>query len=189
MSGYNNLEFFCGRKRSGKDFCVAGLIEDVGGIRLSFSDELRYVAHDIYPWCPVFPSDAEKDVPINHPDNVRGLTPRQIWLHLGSPEGLRYVQPDLFLAAFIRNQLPRVIANPQQKFFVTDVRTPEEYAWVKSIKGVLTRISRPDREGIVEDKIEEFIDQMEVDFEYVHKFEGSEPFIYFYRNRHEITIE
>ncbi|WPJ48893.1 hypothetical protein RCIP0012_00111 [Klebsiella phage RCIP0012] len=186
---YPNLEFFTGRKRSGKDFCLESLISfnEIQGEteirRLSFSDELRRVANYIYPWLPVDVDDAIKDVPFVHPDNHHGLTPRQIWLHLGGATGLRYVQPDLFLAFFKRYQLPLVEANPQIHYIVSDLRTPQEYEWALSTKCPITRISKADRAGIIEDDIEAFIDEMKVNYEFVNPFDGWAPFVKFYKER------
>ena len=185
---YPNLEFFTGRKRSGKDYCLESIIEDDRGKRvvqrLSFSDELRRVANYIYPWLPTEVEDALKDVPFDHPDNVQGLTPRQIWLHLGNDKGgLRFVQPDLFLAFFKRFQLPLVVENPGVHYIVSDLRTPQEYEWALSTKCPITRISKPCRAGIVEDDVEAFIDQMIVDYDFTNNFEGRNNFIEFYRNR------
>ncbi|AYP28413.1 hypothetical protein HWB92_gp155 [Serratia phage vB_SmaA_3M] len=183
----DNLEFFTGKKRSGKDFCLEGLIDDSRGkqviCRLSFSDELRVIANTIYPWLPRDIPDHLKDVPWEHPQNYRRMTPRQIWLHLGGDDGLRFVEPDLFLESFKRNQLPKVVANPDVLYIVTDVRTPQEYMWVKETGRTLTRITREDRSGIMEDTIEDFIDRMEVDFEFFNPFTGTQPFIDFYRSR------
>ncbi|WPJ72147.1 hypothetical protein DEEACLCL_00130 [Salmonella phage CRW-SP2] len=185
---YPNLEFFTGRKRSGKDFCLTllagALTVEKPVVRLSFSDELRRVAHYIYPWLPEDVEDGLKDMPFVHPDNPRGLTPRQIWLHLGGDNGLRYVQPDLFLAFFKRFQLPLVEQNPDVHYIVSDLRTPQEYEWALSTKCPITRISKADRTGIIEDDIEAFIDKMKVNYEFVNPFDGgSLAFINFYRNR------
>lgn len=178
---YPNLVFFTGRKRSGKDFCVEALAKADGVARLSFSDELRRVAHHIYPWLPVIIPDSMKDLPYPHPLNHKGLTPRDIWKHLGGDDGLRHVQPGLFLYHFKLNQLPHVVANPGRKFAVTDLRTPQEYEFALSTGCPIIRVSKPDRSGIVEDKIEDFIDQMEVSHEFTNQLDGEEAFLKFYR--------
>lgn len=185
---YPNLEFFTGRKRSGKDFCLqllaGALTAEKRVARLSFSDELRRVAHFIYPWLPEEIGDTEKDLPFIHPDNPKGLTPRDVWKHLGGDDGLRYVQPDLFLSYFIKHQLPQVVANPHIHYIVTDLRTPQEYEWALSTKCPITRISKADRTGIIEDDIEAFIDEMKVNYEFVNPFDGgSLAFINFYKGR------
>lgn len=186
---YPNLEFFTGRKRSGKDFCLESLISfhhlqgDKDIQRLSFSDELRRVANYIYPWLPEEVEDAVKDVSYVHPDNPKGLTPRQIWLHLGGDNGLRHVQPDLFLSFFKRFQLPLVEQNPHVHYIVSDLRTPQEYEWALSTECPITRISKADRAGIIEDDIEAFIDEMKVNHEFLNPFTGWEPFIKFYGER------
>lgn len=183
---YPNLEFFTGRKRSGKDYCLQALMDDERGKRvvqrLSFSDELRRVANYIYPWLPQEIPDDAKDAPFRHPDNPNNFTPREIWLHLGGTDGLRRVQPDLFLAFFKRFQLPLVEANPGVHFIVSDLRTPQEYDWALSTRCPITRISKEDRTGIVEDDIESFIDQMVVHKEFVNPFDDGVSFIKFYRN-------
>lgn len=181
----SNLQAFCGKKRSGKDFLLEGLISEMGGERLvrrlSFSDGLRDIAHTIYPWLPARIPDDWKDVPFVHPKNPLNLTPRQIWLHLGNDTGLRYVQPDIFLDIFIRNCIPLVETYPQVDFVISDVRTPQEYDWIKANQIKLIRISRADRKGIVEDKLEDFIDEMQPDHDFINNFDGVEPFLNFYR--------
>lgn len=186
MTKYPNLEAFCGKKRSGKDFCLEGLIDDSRGKavirRLSFSDGLRDIANAIYPWLPARIPDELKDVPFIHKKNSRGLTPREIWLHLGNDTGLRYVQPDIFLDMFKRTCLESVDTFGSVHFIISDVRTPQEYEWIKANQIRLTRISKADRTGIVEDKLEDFIDDMEVDHEFVNPFAGIQPFLDFYRS-------
>lgn len=181
-----NLEAFCGKKRSGKDFLLQALINEMGGERLvrrlSFSDGLRDITNIIFPWLPAQIPDELKDVPWVHPKNPLNLTPRQIWLHLGNDSGLRFVQPDIFLDIFIRNCVPLVLANPQIDFVISDVRTPQEYDWIKANQIKLIRISKADRTGIVEDKLEDFIDEMKPDYEFVNHFDGAGSFLDFYRS-------
>ncbi|AIX13048.1 hypothetical protein HWB57_gp047 [Erwinia phage vB_EamM-Bue1] len=136
----------------------------------------------IYPWLPARIPDELKDVPFVHPKNPRGLTPREIWIHLGNENGLRFVQPDIFLDLFIRNCLREIEENPQCLYIISDVRTKPEYDWIKANQIKLTRISKANREGIVEDDVEAYVDQMEVDHEFINPFNGKNAFIEFYRS-------
>lgn len=132
-----NLLVLTGRRGSGKDYLTKCLIETgVDGFReikrLSFSDMLRHIAHDLFHWCPLDPSPEEKDVVIDHPDNVLGLTPREVWLRLAdnNEPSLRKVDPKVIVNRFAKEYRDEIIGSSEVLYVITDLRTPDEDYWL-----------------------------------------------------------
>ncbi|AUR97876.1 P-loop containing nucleoside triphosphate hydrolase [Vibrio phage 1.244.A._10N.261.54.C3] len=175
MVATDNIVVLCGRKGSGKDFLAERLN---GYVRLSFSDELRILAHDLFPWCPLDPSYKEKDQVIDHPDNVMGLTPRGVWLRLAdnNDPSLRNIDPKLLVNRFMERHLHRIQTNPRTMFVVTDLRSPQEDERVEAMGWPKVRILQPNRDRDDEDSFEDYVDQIRVDREWVHHRNGDGGF-------------
>lgn len=191
-----NVLALTGMKQSGKDFMIERLRERLQGrvevIRLSFSDELRSVSHHLFPWCPLNPDNKEKDSPIEHPKNRNGLTPRDIWKIVAHDKtGICYVQDDVLLDMFVRNQLNEsVMGNPNALYVISDMRKRVEWEMVNSNQFKMIRImnplcQRPTKEDDVEYLVRHFKVDAEVlnsrDAESVDRFiqtvEGLFPFL------------
>lgn len=191
-----NVLALTGMKQSGKDFMIERLRERLQGrvevIRLSFSDELRSVSHHLFPWCPLNPDNKEKDSPIEHPKNRNGLTPRDIWKIVAHDKtGICYVQDDVLLDMFVRNQLNEsIMGNPNALYVISDMRKRVEWEMVDSNQFKMIRImnplcQRPTKEDDVEYLVRHFKVDAEVlnsrDAESVERFiqtvEGLFPFL------------
>lgn len=191
-----NVLALTGMKQSGKDFMIERLRERLQGrvevIRLSFSDELRSVSHHLFPWCPLNPDNKEKDSPIDHPKNRNGLTPRDIWKIVAHDKtGICYVQDDVLLDMFVRNQLNEsVMGDPDALYVISDMRKRVEWEMVNSNQFKMIRImnplcQRPTKEDDVEYLVRHFKVDAEVlnsrDAESVERFiqtvEGLFPFL------------
>lgn len=181
---YENLRVLTARKRSGKDYLTQALIRrGVKGynavVRLSFSDILRELANELFPWCPEFPSDIEKDQVINHSDNVLGLTPREVWLRLGDDgdQSLRTVDPSVLVNRFVKRHNDRIVNNRNILFIITDLRTPQEDKWLEEIGATKIRINDMRGEegrkaaGIVENSLEDFTQVVRVGHEFNNYFD------------------
>jgi hypothetical protein len=94
--------------------------------RLSFSDEVRHLAQNIFPWFNAF-DDTQKEKVYDHPNNTMKVTGRDILLTTGK---VRDVDGQYFARAFLKNQMPKVLANPGCLYIITDFRTPEEFQQV-----------------------------------------------------------
>lgn len=159
---------FCAEKRSGKDYFCQDLVEKYGATRLSFSDEVRRLAHKVFPWFPEVIPDEMKDKPFIHPNNPNGLTPRDIWLLVGK---VRDVEPDYFINSFARNNLSEIhegLNVDSKLYIITDLRTPQEWGWLKDNDIPVIKIVRQNRDGLIPDPFEEFVRNFE---EYTEKFE------------------
>lgn len=191
-----NVLALTGMKQSGKDFMIERLRERLQGrvevIRLSFSDELRSVSHHLFPWCPLNPDNKEKDSPIEHPKNRNGLTPRDIWKIVAHDKtGICYVQDDVLLDMFVRNQLNEsVMCDPTALYVISDMRKRVEWEMINSNQFKMIRImnplcQRPTKEDDVEYLVRHFKVDAEVlnsrDAESVERFiqtvEGLFPFL------------
>ncbi|QJT71476.1 hypothetical protein GR28A_00188 [Vibrio phage vB_VcorM_GR28A] len=181
----SNLLVLTGWRRVGKDKITERIVErGVKGYarvqRLSFSDMLRLLANDIFPWCPVNPSDEEKDKPILHPDNVLNLSPRQVWLRLADDNdaSLRKVDPDILVKRFDTLNRRTILDNPDVLFIITDWRTENEEKWLAGLSSIMdyyvARIcdDRTEEErrnqGLAPNDFEAKIDHFRVHFEYEH---------------------
>ncbi|QZI90424.1 hypothetical protein MYOV003v1_p0100 [Vibrio phage 207E48.1] len=177
-----NVLVLCGRKGCGKDFlttCVKDAWQwNSAVVRLSFSDELRKLAHDLFPWCPLDPTYEEKETVIDHPDNIMGLTPRGVWLRLAdnNDPSLRKIDPKLLVNRFISNNLPTIKAYQDTTFIITDLRSPQEDEWVEMMGWPKVRILQPDRERADEDSFEDYVDTLRVDREWTHHRNGDGGF-------------
>ncbi len=124
-----NVLVLTGFKGVGKDHLINMLKEDgVKLERLSFSDELRSISHEIFPWLPFEISVEEKDKVWEHPDNVQRLTPREIWKSIADDKtGVLYIQPDLLVEKFIENQLMKINPEETKLIVISDLRKREEF--------------------------------------------------------------
>lgn len=172
-----NVIVHTGRKGCGKDYLVQRLIErGVEGlgftraIRLSFSDELRILAHEIFPWCPLDPTPEEKEQVIDHPDNILGLTPRGVWKRLADDNdpSLRKVDPKVLVNRFIKRWDHVIQENPQNLYLITDWRTPQETDYIMSRGWPRVRIL-DGTESRSNDPFEDYTDKVPVDSIILHK--------------------
>lgn len=161
-----------GLKQSGKDYMIERLRERLQGtrnvVRLSFSDELRAISHYLFPWCPLNPGNIEKDSPIDHPKNKHNLTPRDIWKIVAHDKtGICYVQDDILLDLFVRNQLSAEnMADPEAFYVISDMRKFVEWEMVSEKRFKMIRIMNPqDQRPTKEDDVEYLVQHFKVDAE------------------------
>ena len=161
-----------GLRGVGKDFLTRALINDlhstgVFAYRLSFSDELRLVCNYLFPWLPADISDDIKDLPFNHPKNVCGLTPRDIWkLVAHDVTGICSVQPDVLVDSFGLRQLPvETVDNADSVFIVTDIRKLAEHKLAANRGFKIIRIN-PEVKPEHIDEVEKLVGEFEVNAEF-----------------------
>lgn len=175
-----NIVALVARKRCGKDTLADVLGREYGAHKLSFSDGVRAITNDLFPWVPSEVPDAIKDNVVDHPANVRGMTYREIWRTV---DHLRAnVDPLLFINWFRENQLDMALKNPSLCFVIARVSTPEEFALLKSLGIKTVRIIRKDMTGVDLDPFEDYLSTAQVDHEFVFDInDGAEPFLEFFR--------
>lgn len=152
-----------GRKSSGKDYLASYLISAHGFVRVSFSDQLKMIADNIYPWSApnleVKPEDKEKI--IDHPHNVNRLTYRELWMSL---DKLREVDP----AVFVHNveRLVSELHGYGSKVLITDIRKQIEFDLCESLKFQTIRINN--MVDPTSDPSEDIIETFNVEHEFDH---------------------
>lgn len=163
-----------GEYASGKDYLCNRLVETYGATRLSFSDEVRRLAAQIFDWLPFDFSPEIKDKPFKHPKNTYNLTPRQIWLLVGK---VREVTPSYFVDAFLQNQMPLDVFSKDKLYIITDFRTSDEWNMIKQLAIPVIKIERESREGLIPNAFEEFVRMFnEYDVRFINNMNGTEEF-------------
>lgn len=170
---------FCGELKSGKDFLCSHLIENYGATRLSFSDEVRRLAVQVFPWLPFDFDPAIKDLPYIHPKNPYGLTPRDIWLLIGK---VRDVDPKYFVDAFARFNFDDIAADDKKLRIITDFRTPDEWEFLQYMDIPVIKIELASRDGLPSSAFEEFVRHFkQYDAKFINKLNGTAEFDEFFR--------
>jgi hypothetical protein len=172
---------FMGEYKSGKDFFCNHLTRTHGAIRLSFSDEVRRLANQIFPWLPMDITPEQKDIPFIHEHNPNNLTPRQIWLTVGK---VRDVDPFYFVNQFVDSNecvFDHCFA-PDNLYIITDFRTPQEY-WLLSQDPPIPiiKIERESREGLPPSDFEEYVRNFYgQNATFINRMNGTEEFDEFF---------
>lgn len=173
---------FMGEYKSGKDYFAEHLIKTRQAKRLSFSDEVRRLAHQIFPWLPMDITPEQKDVPFKHPLNLNNLTPRQIWLTVGK---VRDVDPFYFVNKFAESNesILDVCFAPDNLFIITDFRTPQEYWFLSQDPHIpIIKIERESREGLPPSDFEEYVRKFQgQNATFTNRMNGTDEFDEFFR--------
>lgn len=132
---------FAGRKGSGKDLAAKLMIEEFGGSRVAFADELKECCGRIWNLTHEQLHGGLKEVV----DDRWGLTPREIMQRFGT-EVARSIHPDTWIKNVIEVQIPSKVAffgDRATRFYISDVRFPNECAAIQAAGGHVIRIERP----------------------------------------------
>lgn len=173
----NGVKIFAitGHKQVGKDTLIDRLVQEMSfeGVevhRLSFSDELRTIAHQVFPWLPLDPSPEVKDSPFNHPKNKGNMSPRDIWKRVADDEtGICSIQEDVLVDKFLENQILSGQLNQTDIYVIKDVRKQCEYNLVRECNIPIIRIENPpEMRPNSEDNVECLISGFDVDQVLVH---------------------
>lgn len=165
-----------GEYKSGKDFFTDYLVEKEDAVRLSFSDEVRRLATEIFPWLPFHITPEQKDVPYIHSQNPNKLTPRQIWLTVGK---VRDVDPYFFVNKFSKRHeyLWDEFHDDSRLYIITDFRTPNEWDFIQAEQIPVLKIELNDRTGMPPSDFEEFVRQFKYyDSLFINHKDGTEKF-------------
>lgn len=109
-----------GMKRSGKDYCV-DIVKSLYKVEvLSFSDHLKDICHDIFPWLQLDyePEDKEKIVFYGHVSG-RHYTPRDIWTMMNIVVD---IDPDVLVRKVDREIQHARISETVQHLVIKDLR-------------------------------------------------------------------
>lgn len=172
---------FTGERKSGKDYLTNVLVKTSGATRLSFSDEVRYLTTEIFPWMPFDFHPKVKDEPFIHINNPNNLTPRDVWLLLGQ---VRNVDGDYFVKRFAKRREWEMKhgMSSSELYIITDLRTPQEYEIIKKYNIPIVKIELANRDGIMPDPFEKWVrDFKDYDSLFINNMNGSSEFeSYFY---------
>ena len=152
-----------GRKKAGKDTLASTLFKHEF-IRISFSDQLKRICADLFPWLELDYPQEVKDQKIF---NNETLSPRDIWLSLNV---LTEIDRTILVRS-LETELNKWTSQDlgELNFIITDLRKPEEYEWVQKMGyPIIKIIDGCSREGIVEDSLEDFIEQIVPNYEFVN---------------------
>lgn len=178
---------------AGKDYFVSHLVKEQNYIRLSFSDQLKKIASQIFDWFEKDYPPELKEKPLNIETELGEkitLSPREIWLKMNF---LRDIENDLFVRKLLEemNSLKRKYEktiefgeipdfNPEN-IVISDIRTLPEYKMCKE-RGF--KIIRIDAEKTIHNKhkFDEQIFDFEPDYVFKNEFDGIEKFDKFIKN-------
>ena len=169
---------FTGKSGSGKDYLATHLIENYNFSRFSFSDQLKKLAHSIYPWLELDYPPIEKEEKLNiriSTGEVISHSPRDIWLKLND---LRKIENLIFI-----RMLDDEITQQQKNnnIIITDIRSNEEFKWCKENSFKILYI-HPSKKIYDEYDIDKHIDKNRdyADFIFKNEFNGIDDFDIFY---------
>lgn len=173
-----------GASGSGKDYLANYLVQNHAFTRFSFSDQLKVLAHTIYPWLDIDYPPIKKEESLNITTSTGETichSPREIWLHL---DNLRKVENLIFI---------RMLELEVKQFFkggtfsennviITDIRSEEEFKWCRNNDFKIMYIS-PSKQVYKQYDIDKHINEKknEVDFSYTNNFNGTDDFGKFYK--------
>lgn len=160
MSLFTPTIVLTGRKLAGKDTLARGIFP-MGYTRLSFSDQLKHICHQLFPWLALDYAQGDKDLK-QFRNNT--LSPRDIWLKMNV---VTEIDHNILIRSLVGQMVE--IGSDAEFFVITDLRKPGEYEWVKK-QGypIIKIIDGTGRADISEDPLEDFIDEIEADYEFVN---------------------
>lgn len=134
---------FMGVSGSGKDFLSDYLTNNENFIRLSFSDQLKKLSHQIYPWMKINYQPEEKNIPLNIPLSTGDIithSPREIWLNL---DHLRDVEEKIFIR-MLEEEISclKKTNSSMNNIIITDIRSNSEFLWCRENQFIIIYISR-----------------------------------------------
>lgn len=158
----------CGKKGVGKDTLFKA-VADLGFQRLSFSDQLKDICSDVFPWLALDYPQGEKDRKQFQSKNGL-MSPREVWMSMNV---ITEIDEDV-LVRRLERQMNNMIAHDQRLIIITDLRKEEEYRWVRKNGIPIIRIHDFDQRN--EDAVEAFLDTIVGDFDF-----------YNYKNEQSLT--
>lgn len=126
-----------GRKQHGKTTCARALPADYQV--LSFAEPIRDMLRAL--GVPERSLSRDKEVPV--PDILCGKTARWAMQSLGTEWGRDAIGQDIWTEAWGRKVWAQMVANPDARIVVDDVRFPNEVTKIQAMGGVVIRVTRP----------------------------------------------
>lgn len=175
---------FTGNMYSGKDHFAQYLKEQHGYYILSFSDQLKYIAKDLFPWLKSdYPSDKKNEQVFYNEERGVEYTPRLVWQALD-------ILPQIDPAIFIR-RLNIVLAyiESDANIIIKDVRRPAELKFIQEAKFTLIHLKinktlQMEKSVGMDHISESFIKEISKHADYVFEndYSGIDKFAKFYKD-------
>lgn len=167
---------FTGIAGSGKDYLVNYLVQELNFKRMSFSDQLKKLAHKIYPWLDEDVPPYKKETPLNlklESGEIITKTPREIWLSLNS---LRDVENTIFV-----RMLKEELKNSNYKdIVISDIRPRIEWDWCQKNEFKTIYIEPKKKIYAPNDFDKQVLEYKDkADFIFENNFNGIDEFKYF----------
>ena len=106
----------------------------------SFATKLKDISYQLYSWAGLMPEEFYEDFPEKKEEvlPLLGMTPREIWIKLGTPAIREQVYDDTWVDCTLRG--------PQNCdiLIITDLRFPNEVKKVQDLGGYCIKINRPE---------------------------------------------
>lgn len=151
MSDRPTVVVLTGRKFSGKDTMVKSILP-FGFTRLSFSDQLKRICVNLFPWMDFDYPQGDKD---RKQFSNNTLSPRDIWLKMNV---VTEIDRNILVSSLVEEM--ELDHRGKKLFVISDLRKPEEYEWVKMNGYPIIKIVEPNRNVKTEDELENFIDSI-----------------------------
>ena len=171
-----------GRAGSGKDY-FGEVLKEFGYKRFSFSDQLKKLAHCIYPWMEKDYLPEEKEQKFIYETSIGEkieIVPREVWLKLNF---LRDIEDGIFVR-MLNDEIENYYRELQKEYefghipdekeiFISDLRTPIEYDYVKKNGFKIIKIIS-EKSIHKKHSFEDTIDTFDVDYVFHNDFSGKE---------------
>lgn len=127
--------------RAGKDAAAAHLISDLGFVRIALADAVRDALYALNPWVNSTErvADIVEDIGWEKAKNIGEI--RALLQRMGTEAG-RQIHGDHLWTAVADAKIAAL--QPGTPVVVTDIRFPDEGAWILSKGGIIIEIYRPD---------------------------------------------
>lgn len=165
---------FCAYIQHGKDSC-GGFLHEMGWKRLAFADKLREVAFAANPYIKgalggvCIEGYLQKIVGLFGWEFAKKIPEvRKLLQAIGTEAGRNILGDNCWIDALRKDYY--VLLDADEDAFITDVRFPNEGAFVKSEGGILVRVTRPNFDSGVsqEHESERYIADLPADIEIIN---------------------
>jgi dephospho-CoA kinase len=160
---------------AGKDYIADYLIENYQFMRFSFSDQLKRLAHHIYPWLesdyPPIVKEKPLDIVLDTEEHIT-RSPRDIWLHLNA---LRDIEQKIFIRMLSEEIKAVQEQSRTANLLISDIRSTDEFRWCQS-NGFQVIHIKHEKQIYQEYEIDAQIakNAASADYTFVNKFNGNE---------------
>jgi len=154
-----------GLSKSGKDYLYQNVFKPLGYERLSFSDQLKKVAKNVFPWMKLDYSSEqkEKSLFLHTGFDLIEKSPRDIWIFFNQ---LKEIEPNIFVRMLDEEWKRKGF----KKVVITDVRFRNEWDYCNMHGFLFIRIKSPGE--TIQYEIEKETDALPYDYVFFNEKKG-----------------